>query len=426
MLRRPYADPSRLIRSRLSAIAVTAALVFAPSLAASADETLPDVAVTASEKAPAQPVIADGTIGEGTYSLTVRRGEPSDGEDTGPTDTLRVILTSDATGEVRVQQRETDGELAFAGLAPGLYGMSIEAHGPGGVAGKHGFSVIIPDTSAAPIIDGYTAEQTGVILRVRNVNDAIPPQTGPTAQASVLYHLTLDDGTNVHEIGNSASDGTIGYFNVLTPGTTYTATVTVSYFSPGSGWFGTSAPATTTVTTLPATDPGQPGQPSEPAQPTPPATGETPQAPSVDDLVETARGGVVVPATASPGQSVTVSVGSGRATQTLNGWLFSSPISLGGGVVDAAGRVVFTLPDSVPAGAHRLAVTDAEGAFVGWGDLVVSAPSAAADEDRAAKTDRTALAATGSEASWGLGIAAALLILAGLAVRAVRGRTARV
>ena len=63
-----------------------------------------------------------------------------------------------------------------------------------------------------------------------------------------------------------------------------------------------------------------------------------------------------------------------------------------------------TVPTDAPAGAHRLAVTDASGAVIGWYRVTVTAAP-------------TALATSGATAPFGVALAIAmLLVLAGAAL----------
>lgn len=395
----------------LSAVALAAALVVGTPLVASADDLgLPSTG--AIEKVPAVPVIAGIAIGKSTASIEVEAGAASDSEDGGPVDTFEAVVTRDSTGETASKQSATPTTFEFTDLTPGLYRVVVTASGPGGSASVTGYGFITPDTVSAPLIDAVDAVRTGVTLKVRNVNDAIPPQDGPTERASISYRLTLDDGVDVYETASSAIDGTIGYENHLKPGTTYTATLTVSYFSPSDGWFGTSESATTTFTTPAGTDPEPSG----------------PRAPLSENLTEEFRGGVDVPRSAVAGTTVTVNVGDrAEAGQSVNGWLFSTPTLIGTAVVDGAGNATFTLPTDVPAGAHRLAITDSQDNLLGWNDIRVDAASPAGSgvSGKSGSASST-LADTGAEIPLELAGAALLLLLAGGVIVHSRGRARRV
>ncbi|MCS5497350.1 hypothetical protein NY547_08890 [Cnuibacter physcomitrellae] len=396
----------------LSAVALTAALAIGTPLAASAEDLgLPSTGTV--ERVPAAPVIGGIAIGKSTASIEVRAGAASDSEDGGPVDTFEAAITRDSTGETTTQQRGTPGSFDFTDLAPGLYRVVVTAYGPGGDAAVTGYGFVIPDTVSAPLIDAVDAGWSGVTLSVRNVNDAIPAQPGPTERASISYRLILDDGVDVYETASSAIDGTIGYAHGLKPDTTYTATLTVSYFSPSAGWFGTSEPAITTFTTRTGTDP----------VPT------APRAPLPENLTEELRGGIGVPPSAVAGGTVTVNVGELAAPgEPVNGWLFSTPTLLGTEVVDAAGNVTFVLPADIPAGAHRLAVTDSEDNLLGWNDIQVAAAASGASPAGPAGEEKpsTTLAETGAEVPVALAGAALLLLLAGGVIRGARGRARRV
>lgn len=108
------------------------------------------------------------------------------------------------------------------------------------------------------------------------------------------------------------------------------------------------------------------------------------------------------------GETVTITVGTQYAGQTVEGWIFSTPTYLGTSVVSAAGTATFTIPADLPAGTHRLVVTDSTGTVIGWTYVQVEA-----------------LAATGGTvASTGLPVLpwAAAVILLGVALVVIRRR----
>ena len=136
--------------------------------------------------------------------------------------------------------------------------------------------------------------------------------------------------------------------------------------------------------TLPCPSAGGPGQPGEPGGPTPtPGTPAVP-APATDaQLTDATRGSVDAPASAAPGQTVTLYVGTRYAGDTVWVWLHSTPIPLGAHVVSAAGTVKVTLPAGVAPGEHRLVVLDADGNVIGWTEVTVTGPLAATGADGA-------------------------------------------
>jgi hypothetical protein len=156
-------------------------------------------------------------------------------------------------------------------------------------------------------------------------------------------------------------------------------------------------PGTGTPTPAPGTDgPAQPG-----TGPTAPLPGSA--------LTTENRGTVLAPATAERGERIAVSVGAARAGEPVTVWLYSTPVQIGAGVLDASGRLIVTIPADAALGAHRLAVYAADGGLIGWtGVRVVDG----------------ALAATGGDqpgGAWALGV---LLLIAGTALvvrRRVRG-----
>ncbi|QQD75984.1 ExeM/NucH family extracellular endonuclease [Curtobacterium sp. YC1] len=162
----------------------------------------------------------------------------------------------------------------------------------------------------------------------------------------------------------------------------------------------------------PAPTPVPPGDGITPTTPiTPPVTGGTPSvpvAPSESSLTEANRGGVSAPATARAGETITVTVGTASAGDTVRVWLYSSPTLIGTAVVAADGTVRVTIPaDTVP-GAHRLAVTAADGSVIGWTPITIT-------------TDGQ-LAFTGAEGMGAGALVAFLLLAAGAGVLIVRRR----
>ncbi len=167
--------------------------------------------------------------------------------------------------------------------------------------------------------------------------------------------------------------------------------------------------------TLPCPETGGPGGPGEPTptpNPTPtlPSTG-APGPVSDDQLTGATRGGIEAPASAAPGETITIRVGTAYAGETVWVWLHSTPVLLGAYVVAADGTVTVTLPAGVDLGLHRLVVLDADGNIIGWTEIAVTA----------------ALAATGANGA-GLAATAGLafaLIAAGALGVVVRRRRAR-
>lgn len=135
--------------------------------------------------------------------------------------------------------------------------------------------------------------------------------------------------------------------------------------------------------------------------------------PAEDDLTPETQGAIQPQGgtTFEQGQTVTITVGTQYAGQTVEGWIFSTPTYLGTSVVSAAGTATFTIPANLPVGTHRLVVTDAAGTVIGWTYVQVEA-----------------LAATGGTAeSTGMPLLpwAAALILLGGALVVIRPRRAR-
>ena len=118
------------------------------------------------------------------------------------------------------------------------------------------------------------------------------------------------------------------------------------------------------------------------------------EAPAEGDLTPGTQNGITGPSSAKPGETITVGVGSDRVGDKVDGWIFSTPTHLGTRTVSAAGSIQLTIPSTLAAGAHRLAVLDADGNVIGWLAITVSP---------------AAIAATGADADGGLALAALLL-----------------
>lgn len=152
-------------------------------------------------------------------------------------------------------------------------------------------------------------------------------------------------------------------------------------------------------------DGGEPGEGENPGGSTPTAPGET-------DLTPATQGGVTGPSSARAGSTITVTVGPDRAGARVDGWVFSTPVHLGTHTVSAAGTVRLTLPVTLAAGAHRIAVLDADGAVIGWFAITVQPAALGATGADAAATDA------------GLALAA-LLLVAGAGLVLLRRASAR-
>ncbi|MGI8394103.1 lamin tail domain-containing protein [Leucobacter sp. W1038] len=93
--------------------------------------------------------------------------------------------------------------------------------------------------------------------------------------------------------------------------------------------------------------------------------------PSVTSLTDSLRGGISAPGELRAGSTVTITVGAAYAGQTVNVWLFSTPVHLGSPVVSATGTVTVALPTDLPTGTHRLVVAAADGSVIGWQNVQV-------------------------------------------------------
>ncbi|MFK0402557.1 LamG-like jellyroll fold domain-containing protein [Microbacterium sp. NPDC090225] len=130
------------------------------------------------------------------------------------------------------------------------------------------------------------------------------------------------------------------------------------------------------------------------------------------DLTDALEGAISVdPSRFAPGSVVSVSLPAGHEGATVYGYLFSSPVSAGSGVV-ADGAVSLTVPESVPFGEHRFALYAADGAVIGWDTVTVIDPtmpgggsgsgggSAGGGSDAGGAASDHSLATTGLDGSW--------------------------
>ena len=126
-------------------------------------------------------------------------------------------------------------------------------------------------------------------------------------------------------------------------------------------------------------------------------------------LTAATKGGISVSdSTLKPGQKFTITVGRDHADQYVAAFVYSSPVSLGGWqLVAADGTIEVTLPTTLAAGQHRIAVQDVDGVVIGWADVTVWADGTVAVNPR--------LASTGAELAPPL-IGGSLLLLLGAAL----------
>lgn len=137
------------------------------------------------------------------------------------------------------------------------------------------------------------------------------------------------------------------------------------------------------------------------------------------------RNGVTInPSAAAAGQQVVVTVGDAQAGTEVAVWMYSDPQRLASGALDASGRITVTIPADAAAGAHRIAVYDAEGDLIGWGDLRVTAASGGATDGGGTGAGEGGLANTGGALPVAAAALALLLLSAGGVMVARRRRTA--
>lgn len=168
--------------------------------------------------------------------------------------------------------------------------------------------------------------------------------------------------------------------------------------------------------------PGTPGEPGEPGAPGGPATPGAPGTPGGplpgagvptaplpgSDLTPVNRGTLSAPASAVAGDRITIGAGAANAGRQVEVWMYSSPVRIAQGALDASGRISVVVPTGTAPGPHRLAVY-ADGELLGWRDILITGAG---------------LAATGGTGAGGAALMGVMLALLGAAGIAVRRRTA--
>ncbi len=307
--------------------------------------------------------------------------------------------------------------------------------------------------------NGSAKPVNSVVDEVVLTKDAAPELTVP-ADSELTVGDEFDTFAGVSAVDNVDGDLTAKVTASGVVDTTKPGTYTVTYSVKDARGNETTATRTITVVAGPVDPEPTPEPTVEPTtEPTPeptvePTTEPTPE-PTVEPTTEPTPEPTVEPTTEptpepteTPGNEqptgtpvapvsngdnlpvdlkdkVSVSVVNGR-TVTVSGlpagewhylYAYSTPTALGWAQSSAAGSVTVALPDSLAAGAHRIAVLDAEGTLVGWTEVTIAAGPAAAPG---------ALPATGGNTAmlWGFGALGAALLAAGGVLVIARRRSA--
>lgn len=352
---------------------------------------------------PTQPQVNVSDITWDTASVSVAPGQNSS-----PVNALTVVVT----GTDYERESITNGArtFTFEALTPDSdYTVTVTATGPGGTSSATTSFRTLQEPPATPFIMMTGAIQPDSALLSIALGEGGGPVDG--------FIVNLYRGAVLEQFKNVPTDTTSVLFEGLTPSTDYVAEL----IAVGAG--GTASSTGGFYTSAAPVDPEEPTEPTptpEPTtttEPTPQPTGTLPETdgdastvpPAESSLTDGTRGSVTAPEETAPGSSVVVTVGGSYAGQSVNGWLFSTPTSLGSATVSAEGTVTFTIPSSVPAGAHRLALTASDGSLIGWDNITVAKASATTET----------LAETGGEILPPLAVAMALL-LAGASLMLVR------
>ena len=252
-----------------------------------------------------------------------------------------------------------------------------------GLADGYGLLAALP----ARAVQGLVAN----VLSERSVAAAWLPVPGATGYvvdligpAGIVDSVTLD------------ADTTAVTFIDLTPETTYRATV-AALNARGV--------------------PGEWLESNEVRTPRPPQPSTLPPAPAETALTPDAAGGLTAtPARVRAGETVTIA--GLPASAWTAAWAYSTPVSLGWAWAGADGSATFRVPADLPAGAHRIAVTDAAGELLGWVEVTVLA-------DAPVPARPAGLASTGFDPAVAMVALLALLLAGGMLTFVGRRRTSR-
>jgi hypothetical protein len=208
---------------------------------------------------------------------------------------------------------------------------------------------------AKPLLDRLPPAAPGSVTATAASATSVSASWAPVAQA-VAYSVDLLQGDTVVTTVDVPAATTATTFDGLVPDTEYRVRVSGVKQETTERTYTTSA----TVRT-----------------PIPPRPSVTPPAPSESSLDAAHRGSTGVSVTtARPGETVTLTGLPQNAW--VFGWIYSTPVSLGWAWTGAAGSAAFTIPADLPAGLHRIAVTDAAGTVLGWVEVRVAASALAA------------------------------------------------
>lgn len=133
-----------------------------------------------------------------------------------------------------------------------------------------------------------------------------------------------------------------------------------------------------------------------------------PQAIDASLLTNANHGGIIAPATAAPGERITIDLGASRAGVGVWAWIHAEPTPLGAVMADAAGRISVTIPADVRTGDHRVVIQEIDGSLVGWAPM----PVRESGGDREGAGWFTSPGAGAPAALWGAGAMLALGITA--------------
>jgi hypothetical protein len=141
-----------------------------------------------------------------------------------------------------------------------------------------------------------------------------------------------------------------------------------------------------------------------------------PAAVATEDLAPSEEGDISSDSDAKQGETVEVQNAPDQAGQWVSVWGHSTPVLLGNWVqVSTTGKIAVPISSTMPTGAHKLVVQNADGEVIGWSSIQIAAGSAS-----------SSLASTGSPVTTLIiPFVGALLLIAAGAVLGIRRRPAK-
>lgn len=356
------------------------------------DATDPGATVPDAPSAPT--AVVDGA------AVKIEWTAPADGGS--PITSYRVELSD---GDIRLT-RESAADttsVTFGNVAPGTYAATVVAINAEGESEHSPLSREVIVTTApgpeagvpdSPNVPTATANGSTVTVGWDAPADGGSPITG--------YSVTLSGRSGHSVVQEVGAEATATVF-ALVPAGNYSATVVaVNANGPSQA-----SPPSEDVS-VEGFGTGEPGAPGDQAFPVPDS-----------DMTDTNGGGVEVPEAATPGQRITVKVGTSHAGEQVRIWFHSTPVLLGTIALNGTGDTQVTIPADATLGDHRIVVQALDGSLIGWDSIKIGTSSQVG-------SDGEWLATTGADGELTLLFVAAagimLLLGAGILIGAVMRR----